>query len=237
MRSSSRKSVPVWFVRFLQIDGREPRARFVAGKDAATVNRRCRAEGFGRPRSITYAGFRAEAQDIDRPKNYSTKVPSSRKAEAALTLYSFLRTDWPIPSLLRETKRLSVGLLRDFVADVGRAIARSPNSDIVADVAEAQGLSWAWSARGLNARRRGRQAEAEAAFQKRDDYRARARRLRKRQAYSLAVGELELRLDGTAGGLELVGLNFVEQLVNLGLPVEEASDLAEKFRKVRIPRV
>jgi hypothetical protein len=234
MRVRERRSVPVWIVKFLRVDGKVPRSRFVAARTAAAASKI--SHEFGRPLSITYAGFQAEPHELDRPKNFSSRIPASRRAEAALTLYSIIRTDWPIPSLLRESKRLSSGLLRDFVADVGRAIAQVPEAEIVADVAEAQGLAWAWSARGLNARRQGRQLEADLAFEKRDDYRARARRLRKRKAYSLAVGELELRLNGVAEGFELVGLNFIERLVRLGYSVEEASDLARRFQRIGIPR-
>lgn len=154
-----------------------------------------------------------------------------------MTLYSMLRTDWPIPSLLRETKRLSAGLLRDFVADVGRAIAKSPDSGVVAEVADAQGLAWFWSARALNAKRRDRPLEVTTAIEKRDLYRGRARRLRKRKAYSLAVGEIENTLNGVGDGLELVGLKFVDQLLEFGLSAEEASELARRFQRVGIPRL
>lgn len=237
MRRRERASVPVWFVRFPPAEGRRRPGRFVPARDAGSAARVCRETGLGRPSSVSYAGFRAEPFELDRPKGYSSKVPSSRRAEAALTLYSMLRTDWPIPSLLRETKRLSAGLLRDFVADVGRAIAKSPDSGVVAEVADAQGLAWFWSARALNAKRRDRPLEVTTAIEKRDLYRGRARRLRKRKAYSLAVGEIENTLNGVGDGLELVGLKFVDQLLEFGLSAEEASELARRFQRVGIPRL
>jgi hypothetical protein len=232
-------NVPVWLCRWKR---RRREVRYIPAKSSATARDLCELAGLGSPDSITYAGYCAEPDELRRPKNYRRKIASSRRAEQALGLYALLRVDWPIGSILADrelgNRYASTPALRDFVANVGATLERVNSAGrVVCAVVEAQGRAWWYAAQAKNARRAGDHNLARRWSDRAEDCRHRARRLRKRRAYQLAVGALESELTGETPVADLVADRFVDHLVEHGFSPSDAVAIAELGRRVWVPRL
>lgn len=229
-------NVPVWLCRWCRPRGYE--THYIPARTGRTAATLAELAGLGRPDGVQYAGFSAEPVTW-RPKNREHLSPSTRRAERAVLLYAMLRSSFPVRSILADPEASTPEpVLRDFVANVGAAIARlGAGAEVVDQVAAAQARAWYASAAAANARRAGLRLEAEAALERANLYRGRARRLRKRKAYALAIGNLEALLAGTTERDDQVAERFRAHLVALGYPPLDADDLASRFRRVGVPRL
>ena len=140
--------VPVWLCRW-------PRGRswYIPARSSASARDLCIMAGLGCPASIAYAGFSAAPGELRRPRGRpkaTVSTGTSRRVEAALAIYSILRVDWPVGSILagfdaERRWQASDSLLRDFVANVGRAIAAlaATEREVLEQVVSTQGrASW-----------------------------------------------------------------------------------------------
>jgi hypothetical protein len=193
---------------------------------------------------VEYAGYAADPLAyLGGRRPADTDASIGRRAEAALTLYAILRLDWPIGSILdireaAERWRPTSATLRDFIANVGAAIARlEADTRVLVDAVEASGLATWYRSTEINARRR-RNGRLEAyARERREMYRDRARRLRRRVEYTAAVGELDAALEGRLEHDQVAAEAFRRRLVDQGMPADDAESFARRFSRVGIPRL
>ena len=250
--------VPVWLCRW-------PRGRswYIPARSSASARDLCIMAGLGCPASIAYAGFSAAPGELRRPRGRpkaTVSTGTSRRVEAALAIYSILRVDWPVGSILagfdaERRWQASDSLLRDFVANVGRAIAAlaATEREVLEQVVSTQGRASWHAAQELNIRRRLRalecgteegrderrtlELEAEHHANRRELFFHQARRLRKRRSYALAVGEMTSALDGELPRNEAATEKLMEVMVARGVDPEEAAGLARRYRRVVVPRM
>jgi hypothetical protein len=236
-------NVPIWLCRFRRDGGSE--TKFIWARSAGSAAELCRVCGLGEPASVTYSGYSAEPSLATLPKGLTRRTVSlSRRAEAALAIYAALRIDWPVGSILsgfdaEKRWQASSASLRDFIANVGSILVRLGWSEqaVIADVIEAQGMSWWHAAQELNSRRQHLHLEATYHHDRKDLYYHRARRLRKQQRYSVALGEIDRGLDGLAPAAEHAAQHFAEFLVSQGLDQVDAESLVSRYRRVIVPRM
>ena len=232
-------NVPVWLCSF---QGKP--ATYVASPRPAGAEAQCRAEGLGTPAAVQYAGYSAApAPEIEqhKPKKVRRQI-SSRKAEMALTVYALLRVDWPIGSILAPAKAAarfpSQSALKDFLADTGTAIARiEADQDALDAVVIAQGKSWFHANREKNARHAGNWKEADRHKDRKELYRESARRLRKRRAYQLAIGELMASLEGILPQCAAASDTFAAFLIAGGMAPDDVDSLTRRLSRVAVPRL
>lgn len=256
--------VPVWLCRW-----KGARARHIPARSAGSAKDLCVLAGLGRPDVISYAGYSAESQSVVRPKGLTSAAlatGTSRRAEAALTIYAVLRIDWPIGSILAgfdaESRwQASNGVLRDFIANVGVAIAglNRTEREVLEQVVTAQALYWWHSAQESNAHRIVRTCSIKDSFiyqeeslrdlkreagltaehhrKRRDLYHHQARLLRKRRSYAMAVGQLSAALDGRLPKNDEAAGQLTEILVEHGFEEAEAQVLVARYRRVTVPRL
>ena len=228
---------PVWLCTFpgrpsTYVESSRPREAEIA----------CRTEGLGTPSSITYAGYTAAPTTEEPRPSRPRRQLSSRRAELALTIYSVLRVDWPIGSILAPAKAAarfpSQSALKDFLADVGRAIERlEADHSIVDSVIRAEGLGWYYANRAKNARLQNDWTKADRAQEKKELYKARARRLRKRRAYQVAIGELMASLDGLLPSAATAAESFAAYLIAGGMAPDDVESLVRRLRRIAVPRL
>lgn len=231
-------SSPLWLCSF-----REQPSTYVAAPRPRGAEVQCRDAGLGTPTSVQYAGYTAApgSEAEQQPKPPKRQI-SSRRAELALTLYALLRVDWPIGSILAPAKaaaRLpSQSALRDFLADTGTAIARlEADTDALDAVVIAQGKTWFHANREKNSRLAGDWKEAERHQERKELYRSSARRLRKRRAYQLAIGELMASLEGILPSSLTVSETFAAFLLASGMAADDVQSLTRRLRRISVPRL
>lgn len=263
--------VPVWLCRWQRI------TRYIPAKSHQSAKELCIMAGLGEPDAICYAGFSA-SPGMARPKGktgWKFVTGTSRRAEAALEVYSTLRIDWPIGSILSSVDaerrwQVSDATLRDFLANMGSAIGRLPGAErwILEQVVSAQALSWYHAAQVLNCARELRVLDDSGPDPAKDEKAARAalarhralrrvtiqteayhrerkqlnqgraRRLRKRRSYALAMGRLTSTLDGVLEpGREILAERWHVFLVAQGFPPTEAANQAKRYLRIFVPRM
>lgn len=238
---NSQGNTPVWLCSF---SGKP--ALYVSDPRPGGAEAQCKAEGLGTPASIIYAGYTAvptpEPKPTAPPAATAARPLSSRRAELALTIYALLRIDWPIGSILAPAKAAarfpSQSALKDFLADVGVAISRlQADPATLHRVVNAQGMAWYHANREKNKSRAGLYAGAESHKHKKERYRAQARRLRKRRAYQMAIGELTASLDGLLPSAAAATVAFTEYLIAGGMAADDVDNLTRRLRRVAVPRL
>lgn len=236
-------NVPIWLCRFRREGGSE--TKFIWARSAGSAAELCRICGMGEPNSVTYSGYSAEPDLLRLPKGLTRRtISASRCAEAALAIYAGLRIDWPVGSILsgfdaEKRWQISNAALRDFIANMGSILVRLgwAAQAVVEDVIEAQAMSWWHGAQELNTRRQCQYLEAQYHHDRKELYQGRARRLRKQQRYSVALGEIDRGLDGLLPGDEHAAQHFSEFLVSQGLDQLDADSLVSRYRRVIVPRM
>jgi hypothetical protein len=222
-----------------------PSSVFVEASTAGTATDLIQGTGLPRPDRLTFAGYAAVPESPDRPALPKTPPKQDlrigRRVETALSIYSLLRVDWPIGSILQDpeaARRIPDRALRDFIAAVGSAIERvEVDTRILLEVVDAQGKAWWFASQEMNARRSRNLRLAEWAGERRTLYRDRARRLRKRRGFDIAVGELAALLEGTLPSSEEAAERFRGILITGGLSADDADSMVRRFRRVTVPRL
>jgi hypothetical protein len=197
---------------------------------------------------VVHAGYTAypgKPHLVRKPLQPQPATPTrvGRRAEAALAVYGLLRVDWPLGSILHQAAaedrhQASQATLRDFLADVGAAIAGLETPVHLLDLVVAdQAKAWWYAAREHQARRLGEGKRAELLAEQKLFHRSRARRLRKRKAYGQATAELDGALAGRLEKHEGVADAFERQLTDQGLGADDVATLVARARRITIPRL
>jgi hypothetical protein len=225
---------------------------YASGSREVDAVAQCLEAGLGQPTALSYAGYAAEpGQPLELPLGppppdfQPTPRPepkSTRRAELILTLYTALRCDFPIRSILTPSdaaSRLpSASALRDFLANVGAAIERlRRDPELINRAIAAQAAAWIAGANEKNHRDRGKWKAAEVEAERKLRHRQNARRLRKRKDYRLAISELALVLDGFFPGADSAAESFKVQLIAEGFALDDAESLANRFRRISSPKI
>lgn len=238
---------PVWICSIP--GGRSVFAEGARPADAAAAVVR---EGLPKPSAVELAGYSAGGQETraraegERAKDDAPAGKPSpralRRTEIVLQVYALLRCDFPINSILRPhdaALRLpSTNVLRDFMADVGQAIAAlTEPTRTLDDVIVSQCRAWLAGAREKNLRGRGRDRDAEVERERVKRHRENAARLRKRVGYRRAAAELSITLDGLLPSADRSAEGFRKSLISAGLGTDEANEITTRLRRVKAPRL